>query len=1175
MASKLCFDFQIVYDDEYKKRLSGASIYKYLDKYDIKLDDFIKNIITLENTYYISCSSFYKNPIKEVFFDVYPNYFLRPKENSKSLKEKKSFLINGDLVFNRNDNYFFFRAKDIYMCDDEKIKIFEKEFKLAISFKEKNKKGNTDSILARNIIESTPLIYDKKDIELLEKWDDYLEFEKNFFNSKIDYYKTRSYSLIELKEVKRSIENVKKYKEHLYFDDGSNYIYLFSNDNTKDIGDPQSVLEFEVIIKKNEKIYNDLNYFVNQDIELASPKEALDKEGRLITKDDNFDFSFKTCRLGSLLKPLKLVNENEHEEIYTFSKFWVSDDERLFSSARINDYIYTNFSEFPLLVNILTGEIALYNRGKQVLKDIKKGNVKNPGIIGYLLNVDFANENYNTIKKENITWSINNLDEFQKEAVYRAINSNSIFLLQGPPGTGKTQTITEMVYQLNKLNKKVLLSSQTHIAIDNVLERLPNELNILPIRLINSGRKSKASRNFLPDKLVDNFYDKIINKYENEKDNFINYGKEIEIKLNEYREIEKLVNDNLEIREKYFSFNKNVNINMSNLNKLDAEILSLTQKIKDDSSLINFIEEWSQSNFEINDYKKKNIPLSLFENISYLIKKYKINDLYKIEYPTLNDYLILFKEYMLDNNEFKEDYNKLVLENKPYLEEKKDQILLRISKYEEELKELYAKRKSLINENNNLNKHTNSLYEQNKTVFNKIDAYFNNFFKERSGDNKIPLFDKEKLVLIKENIDKEINLYEKRKHKYYSLKDIFEKSASYLKNEQENIINNDRIKYSRLLLNNNANVYGITCNANSKYLQEKNEYLKTLGLGNIDLKNIDFDVVIIDEVSKATLIELLIPIIYGKSIILVGDHRQLPPMFKYKENMFERYKFNKNEFDYYKEMVENSVFKHLFARASKNKFTLLKQYRSHEQIMDIVNLFYDGKLQLGNGAQQNEAKKHYLNYETSEGLSLFTKNIHTYWFNSHYNLDRSIAYEKKLIKGSNISTSFYNEEEIYLTKNILLALDKGYTKLLDKDPTFEVPSVGVISLYGDQVKELKKEINKIKFTAINFSSSKVSTVDEFQGKEEDIIIVNFVRNNKAMQAGEFTKKFERINVALSRAKKMLIIVGSKEFFSSLKVDIEDTDNFNKVITKRIYQEIYNTCKGKIDEPNAYFKENEV
>ena len=57
-------------------------------------------------------------------------------------------------------------------------------------------------------------------------------------------------------------------------------------------------------------------------------------------------------------------------------------------------------------------------------------------------------------------------------------------------------------------------------------------------------------------------------------------------------------------------------------------------------------------------------------------------------------------------------------------------------------------------------------------------------------------------------------------------------------------MDDDRVEYSKYLLDNNANVYGITCNANSKYLEEKNEYLSLLGLGNVDLKNIDFDVTI-------------------------------------------------------------------------------------------------------------------------------------------------------------------------------------------------------------------------------------------------------------------------------------------------------------------------------------------
>jgi superfamily I DNA and/or RNA helicase len=265
------------------------------------------------------------------------------------------------------------------------------------------------------------------------------------------------------------------------------------------------------------------------------------------------------------------------------------------------------------------------------------------------------------------------------------------------------------------------------------------------------------------------------------------------------------------------------------------------------------------------------------------------------------------------------------------------------------------------------------------------------------------------------------------------------------------------------------------------------------------------------------------------------------------------------------------MFKELFTKARKNKYMLVNQYRSHEQIMNIVNIFYDDKLRLGNKEEQNEAKKHYLNVN-SNGSSLFEENIHTYWFNSHYDSDGNVSYEKKKKKGSIVSTSFYNEEEIYLTKEILKSLDKGYKELIDKGEIKEACSVGVISLYGDQVSELKKEVSKMKFESLNFNKSKVSTVDEYQGKEEDIIIVNFVRNNSKFEAGEFVKKFERINVALSRARKMLIIVGSKPFFTSLKVRIENMDDNTLVSVRNIYKEIYERVVGKIDEPNRYFNE---
>ena len=74
------------------------------------------------------------------------------------------------------------------------------------------------------------------------------------------------------------------------------------------------------------------------------------------------------------------------------------------------------------------------------------------------------------------------------------------FLLQGPPGTGKTQVISELVAQYTRQGKKVLISSETHKAIDNVFERLPKDPNIRPIRLI-PNKNAKKETDYSPDKL--------------------------------------------------------------------------------------------------------------------------------------------------------------------------------------------------------------------------------------------------------------------------------------------------------------------------------------------------------------------------------------------------------------------------------------------------------------------------------------------------------------------------------------------------------------------------------------------------------------------------------------------------------------------------------------------------
>lgn len=130
----------------------------------------------------------------------------------------------------------------------------------------------------------------------------------------------------------------------------------------------------------------------------------------------------------------------------------------------------------------------------------------------------------------------------------------------------------------------------------------------------------------------------------------------------------------------------------------------------------------------------------------------------------------------------------------------------------------------------------------------------------------------------------------------------------------------------------NANVVGITCvQAANRGFSEEFKF---------------FDVVIIDEVSKCTPPELLIPALKGKKLVMVGDHRQLPPMLDTStvEEVAQTMGNTRDELQF----LEESLFKSQFESADESiKQMLITQYRMHPFIMGAINQFYDGKLESG------------------------------------------------------------------------------------------------------------------------------------------------------------------------------------------------------------------------------------
>ncbi len=363
---------------------------------------------------------------------------------------------------------------------------------------------------------------------------------------------------------------------------------------------------------------------------------------------------------------------------------------------------------------------------------------------------------------------------------------------------------------------------------------------------------------------------------------------------------------------------------------------------------------------------------------------------------------------------------------------------------------------------------------------------------------------------------------------------------------------------------NSCNVVGVSCTSNMKDLSDK-------GFDN-------FDVVIIDEVSKATPPELLIPLMKAGKVILVGDHRQLPPMFEEHEKSYKemiddlseeeedlRQVLNEDNFNKFKNMVTASLFKAYFEQADeKIKHSLLTQYRMHSDIMNVINRFYDGRLQNGNSPEvENKEKAHNLKIDGIDGSSFIQPKKHVYWLDSSF-LPSSTKNAPKPIYETfrQNSTSACNIMEKYLIIELLKKIAAEYKKqgLGKKDAV----SVGVISFYQRQVNEIRAEVRKIRnskefkdaFEAIDID---VNTVDRFQGKEKNIIITSLVRNNKQGNASKHVVTYERINVAFSRAQNLLFIVGAEHTYNHLKITIPKMDSEGE-LTLPVYANIIDDLK---------------
>jgi superfamily I DNA and/or RNA helicase len=258
-----------------------------------------------------------------------------------------------------------------------------------------------------------------------------------------------------------------------------------------------------------------------------------------------------------------------------------------------------------------------------------------------------------------------------------------------------------------------------------------------------------------------------------------------------------------------------------------------------------------------------------------------------------------------------------------------------------------------------------------------------------------------------------------------------------------------------------------------------------------------FDTLFFDEASQALEPMVWIPLLKCKRLILCGDHFQLPPVVKSIE------------------AKKGGLDQTLLDRCIKFKDAvslLTRQYRMNTAIMGFSNnFFYNNELI----ADESVSAQVLLNDENSM-LSRSIEFIDT----AGCNFDE--------IQNPETLSYFNPKEGDILFKHLQqLLIEYGQQELL---PPI---SIGIISPYKEQREWLKDNIGEVEFDKTKLESLSVKTIDGFQGEERDVIYISLVRSNEKQEIG-FLNDLRRMNVAITRAKKKLVVIGDSSTIGASK-----------------------------------------
>lgn len=283
-----------------------------------------------------------------------------------------------------------------------------------------------------------------------------------------------------------------------------------------------------------------------------------------------------------------------------------------------------------------------------------------------------------------------------------------------------------------------------------------------------------------------------------------------------------------------------------------------------------------------------------------------------------------------------------------------------------------------------------------------------------------------------------------------------------------------------------------------------------------------FDTLFFDEASQALEAISWIPLLKCKRVIFSGDHFQLPPVVK--------------SIKAKQEGLDNTMLDRL-SKYENVSSLLTRQYRMHQHIMQFSNAyFYNNELEADATVKDTVLS-------LNEDIEILNIPIEL--------IDTAGCSFDELQNPETLSLSNKGEADLLFKHLELLLQQYQYSGAKEKI------SVGIISPYKEQIELLKESLLQFDYSNYPVSELAVKTIDGFQGEERDVIYISLVRSNEHSEIG-FLSDIRRMNVALTRAKKKLVVImdtatiGNHPFYKAF-VEYCEKNNFYKSAWEYSYE----------------------